>query len=41
MLQRLREFKAGQYLPRNKYERRNLRRRLRDYEAQGVAVEVI
>jgi hypothetical protein len=40
MLQRLRDFQAGRYQPRNKTERQNLRRRLRDYVRQGVAVEV-
>ena len=39
MLQRLREFQAGRYTPRTRYEKRDLNRRLREYKEAGVEVE--
>ena len=38
MLQRLREFQAGRYTPRTRYEKRDLNRRLREYTEAGVGV---
>jgi hypothetical protein len=38
MLQRLRDFQAGRYTPRTRYEKRDLNRRLREYTEAGVEV---
>ena len=38
MLQRLRDFQAGRYTPRTRYEKRDLNRRLGEYIEAGVEV---